>query len=106
VVRLEERARASDELRRWQDVINNAAFGLSLNDPRTDTVALANQTFCDMHAISTGSVQDRSLFEFYAPQELDRIRQMRDFADSTGTADSPPTRRRLTLPRQGTRQRR
>ena len=40
VIRLEERARASDELRRWQDVINNAAFGLSLNDPRTDTIAL------------------------------------------------------------------
>jgi PAS domain S-box-containing protein len=94
VIRLEERARASDELRRWQDVINNAAFGLSLNDPRTDTIALANQTFCDMHAISTGSVQDRSLFEFYAPQELDRIRQMRDFADSTGTADFECYRRR------------
>jgi PAS domain S-box-containing protein len=94
VVRLEERARASDELRRWQDVIDNAAFGLSLNDPRTDKIILANRTFCDMHALSADSAHDRSLFEFYAPEDVDQVRRMRDTADSTGTVDFECYRRR------------
>ncbi len=94
VIRLEERARASDERQRWQDVIDNAAFGLSLNDPRTDKIILTNRTFCDMHAVSADLAQDRSLFEFYAPEEVDRVRRMRDTADSTGAVDFECYRRR------------
>ncbi len=94
IVRLEERARASDELRRWQDAIDNAAFGLCLHDSRTDKIILANQTFCEMHAVLSDCVRDRSLFDFYAPQEVERVREMRDTADSTGSVDFECYRRR------------
>jgi PAS domain S-box-containing protein len=93
-IRAEEHARVSDELRRWQDVMDNAAFGLSLIDPRTDTITLANQAFCEIRAASADWVQGRSLYEFYTPQELDRVRHMCDTADSTGSVDFECYRRR------------
>jgi PAS domain S-box-containing protein len=83
---LEERAQAADALRRWMDVFENVAFGISVVDPKSNTISFANQAFATLHGMSSDRVHGMSMFDLFRPDERERIVTVANTADREGSA--------------------
>jgi PAS domain S-box-containing protein len=87
VARLEERLRAAEELRRWHDIFQHIAMGVALNDPKSNTVILANPTGAAMVGMTTNEIAGMSVFDLYTPAERHRIEECKVAADRNGHLD-------------------
>jgi PAS domain S-box-containing protein len=87
VVMLEERLRAAQELRQWRDIFHHIAIGVSMSDPKTNTIMLANPALAAMHMIPPNQITGISIFDLYAPAERQRIEKLEISADRNGHAD-------------------
>ena len=83
---LEERARIAEELHRWMDVFENVTFGISVVDPKSNTISFANQAFASLHGVSSDKVHGVSLFDFYPPDERERVVTQAGIADHKGSS--------------------
>lgn len=91
---LDERARATEELRHWMDVIENVDFGISVVDPASNTISFANRTFATLHGLPLDGVAGLSLFDMYPPVERDRVALLCDTADRVGSVEFEAERSR------------
>jgi PAS domain S-box-containing protein len=85
--KLEERVRAAEELRRWYDIFRHIAIGVSLSDPKTNTIILANPALAAMHMIPPNKITGISIFDLYVPAERQRVEELEIAADRTGHSD-------------------
>ena len=81
---LEERERGSGQLRRWSDAFENAAFGLAVSDPKTNTFLLANPAFAAMRGMTRAEVEGMPVFDTYTEAERERVVGLVAEADRTG----------------------
>jgi PAS domain S-box-containing protein len=84
---LEERLRATEELRRWGDVFRHTAIGVTLNDPKNNTVILGNPAFEAMFRISSDEVFGMPASELAAPSDRQRLPEIRAISDRDGHVD-------------------
>jgi len=70
---LAERDRSADELRRWADAFENAAFGIAILDPRSNAIATANAAFARLCASKVESVKGRPIVELFPNGERPAI---------------------------------
>jgi PAS domain S-box-containing protein len=95
---LEERERGADLLRRWSDAFENAAFGIAITDPRTNTVQLANAAFAAMRGMTRAEARQMPVPEAYPEDELPRVLGLIAEADRTGHAAFESWHRHATGP--------
>jgi PAS domain S-box-containing protein len=95
---LEERERASVQLRRWSDAFENAAFGIAVSDPKTDTVLLANPALAAMRGMTRAEIEGKPVTDNYVEAELARVRELLAEADRTGHATFESWHRHKTGP--------
>ena len=81
---LQERERSAEQLRRWSDVFERAAFGLAISDPRTNTIQLANPAFAAMRGMTSAEVDGMPIADIYPEDEYTRARELIAQADRTG----------------------
>lgn len=72
---------------RLVDVFENAAFGISIIEPVSNTISLANPAFAAAHATSVEAIQGTSVFDWCAPAERERITELKAIADRDGGID-------------------
>jgi PAS domain S-box-containing protein len=87
VARLEERLRAAEEPRQWRDIFHHIAIGVSMSDPKTNTIMLAKPGLAAMHMIPPNQITGISIFDLYVPAERQRVEELEVAADSNGHAD-------------------
>jgi PAS domain S-box-containing protein len=87
VAMLEERLRATEELRKWHDIFRHIAIGVALNDPKSNSLILANPACAAMHKLLPNEVTGVSIFDLYAPAERQRIQELKAASDRDGHAD-------------------
>ncbi len=80
---LEERQRGAEELRRWADAFDNAAFGIAISDA-DGVIRFVNRAFAAMRQMTVAEVQGMSFTDLYPPAELQRLAGLIALADSTG----------------------
>jgi PAS domain S-box-containing protein len=87
-------AERESQLRRWKDVFENVNLGVSVVDPRSNTIHFANQTFASLHRMPPQALEGAWLFEMYLPAERQRIADLCDASDRDGYSDFEADRRR------------
>jgi len=85
-VEREQRLRYEAELHRWTDVINNSAFGISVVDPRTDTISSSNPAFAELHGLTPDNLVGHSILSLYPDYERERAEALHRNADVQGQA--------------------
>jgi PAS domain S-box-containing protein len=83
---LEERQRSSEQLRRWSDAFENAAFGIAVSDPKTNIILLVNPAFAAMQGMTRAEVEGKTISDNYVEAELPRVLGLIAQADRTGHA--------------------
>jgi PAS domain S-box-containing protein len=81
---VEERERAAVELRRWADAFANAAFGMAITDPKTNTVRFANHALAVMLGMTTAEAEGMAAKDGYPVEEHARLPILMAAADRTG----------------------
>jgi PAS domain S-box-containing protein len=84
---LEERVRAAEELRRWHDVFQHLAIGVTVTDPTSNTIILCNPAFGMMFAIPSNDIFGMSIFDLYARSERQHILELIAISDCDGCID-------------------
>lgn len=69
------------------DIFENAAFGISIVDPISNMISLANPAFAAAHATSVEAIQGTSVFDWCGPAERERIADLKAIADRDGEVD-------------------
>jgi PAS domain S-box-containing protein len=82
VARLEERLRAAEELRRWHDIFHHIAIGVTVHDPTSNSIVLANPAFAAMFALSPNEAPGMLLSELSVQRQ--RIQELRAISDRDG----------------------
>lgn len=80
-------ATASAEARRWQEIVENAGFGMAIGDARTGHMVAVNRAFAAMHGYDDpGELIDRPLSITFGPGGAEASAAARTEAEATGTA--------------------
>jgi PAS domain S-box-containing protein len=84
---LEQRVRAAEKVRRWHDIFQHIAIGVSVIDPKSNTVVLANPAFAALHALLPDEVIGMSRLDFVTPAERHRLEELDADAARHGYGD-------------------
>jgi PAS domain S-box-containing protein len=82
-----ERARATEDLRRWHDIFHHIGIGVAVTDPKSNIVTLVNPACATMYAIPPNEFVGMSLFKLYLPSERQRILELKATSDCEGSVD-------------------
>jgi PAS domain S-box-containing protein len=77
---------AEAEARRWIDAFENAAFGITITDMRTVTIATANPAFAAILGKTVDEIRNATTTDIYPAEEIPRILACRERADRDGHA--------------------
>ncbi|RAI39658.1 hypothetical protein CH338_08790 [Rhodoplanes elegans] len=72
------------ELRRWADTFENAAFGITVTDAATNTIAFANKARAAMVGLDVADVCGSNVLDGYPEEERARIAALLAEGDRTG----------------------
>jgi PAS domain S-box-containing protein len=81
---LEERQRGAEELRRWADAFDAAAFGIAIDDGARGTIRFANRAFAAMRQMTVAEVRGTPIADLCPPEERERLARLIAAADRTG----------------------
>jgi PAS domain S-box-containing protein len=90
----EEHARSADELRRWKDIFDSIAIGISVFEPVDDTIIFVNQAFASLYGMSEDQCAGASIYDLSPPSERTRLTTLIKTCDDVGSVNGEATNRK------------
>jgi PAS domain S-box-containing protein len=82
------------ERQQWADAFDNAAVGMAIGDPITNTIRCTNAAYAALRGMSVAEMQGSRIIDGYPPEEQARVQAFLSTADKTGRAEFNSFQRR------------
>lgn len=86
--RLEKQVARSVELEKalaqWEDIFNQAHWGIAVHKGSSDSFEMVNPAFCKMHGYTEKELKNKNVYELFSDENLEQLREMQKEAFNKG----------------------